>query len=1165
MTTKYGALRVSSCCLAAAIWCAAFVSCAQPSPESKGSNVVLLAFSGKVEVSANGGNQWSLGRTNQVLHFGYSIRTARSSRATLRLSNQSLLRVFELTTLQIEEPQASQAASSVDLRSGAAYFFNRDRPGDVEFRTPSASGAIRGTEFNLAVAADGQTTVALLDGRIDLSNAQGAVSLRSGEEAVVERNTAPRKSPLINALNIIQWTLYYPAVLDPDELKLDAAPGSAEAESLAAYRTGDLLAALARWPSNGIPANANQRIYEAALILASGDVNRSEALLAAEPAANSLTAALRHVIAAVTGQALEPYSGPSSPSQLLGLSYYQQARHQLTEALRSASAAVAASPNFAFGWERVAELEFSFGRVPAAQEALERSLRLGPRNAQAHALHGFVIAAENRISDAEAEFDAAIALDGSLANAWLGRGLCRIKLGHRGEGLEDLLTAAALEPNRAFLRSYLGKAFADVGDDVHAEKELKLARNLDPNDPTSWLYWALLEQEQNKINPAISDLETAEARNDNRGVFRSSLLLDQDRAVASANLAAIYRDAGMEDVSVREAARAVTDDYANASAHLFLSDSYYTLLDPTQFNLRYDTAWVNELLLANILSPVGEGRLSQQVSQQDYSKLFDADGLGVANSTDVRTDGMLHQTASQFGAYGNTAYGLDLDYFHNDGVRVNNTLDNLNLDATVKQQVTPEDTAMLLVQYENYHSGDNFQYYYQTNARPFYKFAEQQQPELVGAWHHEWAPGIHTLLMLDRLVDDQQFSDQAAPQLLLSERSNGSIYGAPNLVPFNVSYREQFQVYSAELNQICQWERVILLAGGRYQSGEIQTGDQFAQPASAYAPLFSSTPYSGDTTGLFQRESGYSYLTLKPLDHLWLTGGVAADEVTFPYSFRDPPVTPGEQSRSQVGPKAALVWSPVPEATVRGIYTRSLGGVSLDESYRLEPTELAGFPQAFRSLISESVVGSQSAPTLDTLGGALDLKFGTRTYLGFQVERLGSEVNQGQGDFILADGHIPGVISSTPEQLDYAEHDGSVTLNQLIGDNFVAGAAYKIIQSDLHQTYFEIPASVVPPTHEMATLQEVDSYLLFNHSSGFYSKFEVHWYGQHNSGWTPNEPPVSFFQENIYAGYRFLHRRLETQVGILNLAGGDYDLNPLTVYQELPRKRVFEASLNFIF
>jgi hypothetical protein len=619
----------------------------------------------------------------------------------------------------------------------------------------------------------------------------------------------------------------------------------------------------------------------------------------------------------------------------------------------------------------------------------------------------------------------------------------------------------------------------------------------------------------------------------------------------------------MSDVGVREAARAVADDYANDSAHLFLADSFYNLLDPTQFNLRYDTVQFNELLLANTLAPVGGGRLSQQVSQQDYSKLFASDGLGLASSSDVRTDGMFHQTASQFGTYGNTSYGIDLDYHHNDGVRVNNSLDNVFMDATIKQQFSPQDTAMLLVQYENYHSGDNFQYYSQTNARPYYKFDEQQQPELVGTWHHEWAPGIHTILMLDRLVDDQQFSDKAAPQLLFVQAPQGPITGVLP-APLNVNYQEEFQVYGAELNQICQWDRVTLVAGARYQSGQFHTQDQFSNPSTP-SGLFPTSGYNANTTSLFQRETAYSYLTVEPVEHLLLTGGLVADEETFPYYFRNPPVTSGEDSRSQLGPKAALVWSPIPEATLRGIYTRSLGGVSLDESYRLEPTELAGFPQAFRSLISESVVGSQSAPTFETLGAALDLKLASRTYLGLQVERLASEVDQGIGDFVLQNGAIPAIASSTPEQLNYVEHAGSISLNQLIGDDFVAGTAYKITQSDLHEVYPDVPGAVLQSPHLAATLQEVDTYLLFNHRSGFFAKFEANWHGQSDGGWTPAEPYSSFFQENIFAGYRFLRRRAELQIGVLNLSGGGYELNPLTLYQELPRKRVLEASFNFIF
>ncbi|HEX3988565.1 MAG TPA: hypothetical protein VHZ30_03980, partial [Verrucomicrobiae bacterium] len=992
------------------------------------------------------------------------------------------------------------------------------------------------------------------------------IQLESGEKGVVEMNQAPRKSPLLDAVNIIQWTLYYPAVLNTDELELNAESKQALADSLAAYRAGDLVKALTQYPASRAPASESERVYRAAVLLASGSVEEAQTLLGAsfrEERAARLAAALKEMIATVKGQ-VWPRTAPRTLStEWLSGSYQAQAMRYLEKARTMAANAASNAPGFGFAGERLAELEFSFGHTKQALAALKSSLEASPRNAQAVALNGFLLSAQNRITDAIALFNHAIELDGALGNAWLGRGLCNIKLGRPQAGLEDLLVAAALEPRRALLRSYLGKAFSDVGHEALAVKELGLARDLDPKDPTVWLYLALLDQQENKINPAIADLQTAQADNDNRSVFRSGMLLDQDRAVASANLASVYRDAGMTDVSVREAARAVTDDYANESAHLFLSDSYYNLLDPTQFNLRYDTAWFNELLLANALAPVGAGRLSQQVSQQDYSKLFESDGLSLAGFTQVRTDGMIHETASQFGTFDNTSYAIDLDYHHNNGVRVNNSLDNVTLDSTIKQQITPQDTAMLFVQYENYHSGDNFQYYDQSDARPFFKFNEQQQPELVATWHHEWAPGMHTLFMVDRLVDDQQFSDKAAPQLLLAQLPNGAIDGAAN-VPFDFNYRERFEVYGAELNQILQWDHVLVVAGGRYQSGEFHTQDQFSNP-STLTSLFSSSPYTGDTTGLFQRVTGYGYLTVEPLNHLWLTGGVAADDEKFPYYFRNPPVVPGEQSRSQIGPKAALVWSPNTEVTFRGIFTHSLGGASIDESVRLEPTELAGFPQAFRSLISEEVVGSQSAPTFDTFGGAIDLKLGARTFAGIQFERLASEANQGQGVFELPDGGTPAVTSSTVEQLSYVEHAGSVSLNQLLGDGFVLGGAYKITQSDLHGSYPDISEDVISASHDVSTLQEVDTYVLFNHSSGFYAKLEANWYGQGNFGATPGEPYSSFFQENIYAGYRFARRRAELQLGILNLSGGGYNLDPLNVYQELPRKRVFEASFNFIF
>jgi tetratricopeptide (TPR) repeat protein len=212
-------------------------------------------------------------------------------------------------------------------------------------------------------------------------------------------------------------------------------------------------------------------------------------------------------------------------------------------------------------------------------------------------LEGYLYSASNQRRLARASFDQALTFDGSLANAWLGRGLCRIHEGAVEEGLQDLQTAALVEPRRAVLRSYLGKGYEAAGREALGERELKLAKELDPRDPTPWLYSALLRREHHEVNAAVRDLEHSLALNDNRELYRSRLLLDADRAVRSSSLADLYQAAGMPEVRLGETARALSYDYANYSAHLFVSESYQALREPTRSNLRYETVWFNEMLL----------------------------------------------------------------------------------------------------------------------------------------------------------------------------------------------------------------------------------------------------------------------------------------------------------------------------------------------------------------------------------------------------------------------------------------------------------------------------------------------------------------------------------------------------------------------------------------
>src|SRR5207249_7175994 len=154
------------------------------------------------------------------------------------------------------------------------------------------------------------------------------------------------------------------------------------ADSLAAYRAGALPQALSAYPPNRQPASAMETVFLAQLELAAGQVAQARQLLEtvpagqsqARPLADALLTLISAVTLTVTNSRPAPQSQPApSASKLLADSYQAQAASDLPAAVRFARAAVTRSPEFGFGWARVAELEFSFGHTPLALQAINRA------------------------------------------------------------------------------------------------------------------------------------------------------------------------------------------------------------------------------------------------------------------------------------------------------------------------------------------------------------------------------------------------------------------------------------------------------------------------------------------------------------------------------------------------------------------------------------------------------------------------------------------------------------------------------------------------------------------------------------------------------------------------------------------------------------------------
>jgi tetratricopeptide (TPR) repeat protein len=1133
-------------------------------------SLTIILLEGSATIAPGGTDNWAPAKLQQKLLPRDKIHTEALSRVVLRSTSGVDQEMRERTDLVVKDPHAGSERPVLELVRGYLRSFIRGRSTDLEFNNLTAAAA-RGTEFVSAVDADGRVTITVFDGIVDLTNPQGAITITNGWQGASVAGAPPVLSPALNALNVIQWVLHYPGVLDVEELPWDGAAKNELSASLGAYRSGDLVAALNAYPANRTPATDAEKVYRAALILVVGEVEQAEAVLNSVAQPSDFSAALRQLIAAVRNEPFANATPPRTASGLVAESYHRQSQFDLEGARASARAATEVAPQFGFAWARLAELEFSFGRVDAARTALEKALALSPRHGNALALKGFLLSAQNKIRAAIRQFDEAILVDGALPEAWLGRGLCRLRIGDAG-GREDVRTATALAPNRSVLRSYLGKVFSDAGDPRRVTHELELARQYDANDPTSWLYSALHLQQQNRINEGVRDLERSQELNDHRALYRSRLLLDQDSAVRAANLAGLYQDAGMTDVSVREAGRAVSDDYANYSAHLFLANSYEQLRDPRRINLRYETPTFAEYLVANLLAPVGAGPLSPAVSAQEYSRLLERDGLGVSSRTEYRSGGDWFEEGAQYGTFGNSSYSIEGLYRSQNGDRPNNDLEVRQFSAQFKQQLTAHDTVFLSASDFRGKSGDTAQYYDQRSARRGLRTIETQEPVVLAGYHREWAPGSHTLLLGARLDDELSFHTPAQSVLALVGPENSQQISDVISSATPETYRSKLTIYSAELQQILQLPRHLTVVGGRFQAGMFDT--EYTQNQ-----LFIGGPFPenyrarGDIAPEFERLSLYAYHTWKIADTLRLIGGVAYDRVRFPANFRFAPVLDSEETVERISPKAGLVWTPLTNTAVRFAYAQAVGGASIDQSFQIEPSQVAGFNQAFRSLIPESVAGANAGARFETFNLSLEHQFPTRTYAGVAGEWLNSEVRRTLGavrfDGLGTGNFLPDALR---ERLDFEEQALTFTLNQLVGKSWAFGARHRVSRAELRSALPELSA-VVPsfdPSFRArrtteSVLNQTTLYAIYNHPSGFFLQGQALWTMQDNDGFGGSEPGDDFWQANVFAGWRFWRRRAEISGGVLNLGDRDYKLEPLTLYNELPRARTFVARLKFKF
>ena len=316
-----------------------------------------------------------------------------------------------------------------------------------------------------------------------------------------------------------------------------------------------------------------------------------------------------------------------------------------------------------------------------------------------------------------------------------------------------------------------------------------------------------------------------------------------------------------------------------------------------------------------------------------------------------------------------------------------------------------KDSVFFQVSYFDAESGDLAQYYNQARASQTLRVTEKQRPNLLAGYHREWAPGSHTLFLATRFDDTLTLNDSAPAIFFL--RTRNVLAGTDTRLlnpPVSLQYQRDLEAYSAELQHIFQTPKHTLVFGGRFQTAQTDTASALQQ--------FGFPVTSQKLEANLDRESVYGYEQWQILEKLRLTAGLSYDRLHFPNNVDTSPITSAESTVDRLSPKVGLLWTPCQNTHLRAAYTRSLGGAFLDASVRLEPAQVAGFNQAFRSLIPESVAGLVPGTKFETWGAGVDHTF-KGTYFAAEGEIIKSTATRSFGVLTNSDLDFPAPDSAS--------------------------------------------------------------------------------------------------------------------------------------------------------
>ena len=897
---------------------------------------------------------------------GDELEIGDPGRAALELKDGSYVRLPAGSKMRFPAKQ-----DEMDLVEGSLHFLSHSEKHPTVV-TEHVTAAIRGTEFTVTTDHAG-SSISLLSGSVDGASKTGRVALAAGQGATFRPNRPPEVYTLMSSDRSVQWSLFVP-LLGGDAVE-SADPALRSALQLA--RSGKTSAALKAIPvAHGVCDEAN--VLRARLLVSAGSPAEGAKLLercvasksvsAAHTQAEATLALLRltqgDVVAAdnLSRHALE--QDPSSPSAKLARSFVLQDKGDLDGAL-----AAVEQPDGQRNLDllaRQAEVTFMFGEVPEARAMLEQ---IPNRSWYAETVYGFVLMGDRSFDEARSAFERASNEEPAAALPRMGLGIVKFNKGELADARKEFERAAVLEPNRSIYRSYLGKDYFEDDNYAPAYPEYERAIELDPRDPTPYLYRSFMKLADNNLIGSLEDIDMARQLSNNRDVYRSSFLLDEDSAVQAASIGRVYNELGYRERGRVEAITAIVDDYQNASAHRLLSQ--------TQEDIYLADTIASERRIANLFAPLSINvvdAIGTGVSLNEYSQLLEEDGWRTAVNTfyDSKAETIKSGVLSTH-KFGNYALGLSAD-----GLAQNGIADDPRTSVgTVgfSFQAQPDWANRFLLEGHGVSSG-------QSDSDDS---ADVLEGDLSAAWLHRFSP--QRVLMFNSTYERDRSNvhvpanpanDAASRDVVFttifegqeeSQTINALMDRRERVFQTSVVNEAQFISDDGPLQSIFTYRNV---ANTLDQQDNTELPYQFADGTQIQIPLDSSQPSN------LNANAG-SYLgDLEVADGLHLNFGVEYDWVQFAPNYLLPPFVANDVTQTLWSPKGGIIYNPDETFIFRTGYGESLAKGTPIDLISIQPTTIGGIIQRFND---------DPGTKAQTFGVGLDLHPRKSTYFGTEWTR----------------------------------------------------------------------------------------------------------------------------------------------------------------------------------